>query len=545
MLPPIGFPTLGWQVIDWIETYLVHGPGDVERQPIVLDDERALHVLWCYAVFPAGHRFAGQRMVLRDVLSRPKGWAKSEFAGAIACVEALGPSRFDGWDTGGEPVGRPVTYPFVRCLATEEEQAGNTYDNVFIMLSEGEAANAYDLDVGLTRTFVREPGGGEIRPSSSGDSSKDGGKESFAVADETHLYHTRGLRSMHRTVARNTGKRKGAEPWMLDTTTAHAPGENSVAEAAADSFADTDPAVLLERQRVLYDHHEGPEVRNWDSDRELRAALKKAYGGAAAFMDLDRVLALIRMPEAEQAESKRYFLNIASASDRIWVAADEVRGLLHRGHDRQVRAGELITVGFDGSRFRDATVLIGCCVSDAHLFPLGVWAKPEGEAGRGWEVPVRDVNLVMERTFDSFRVERGYYDAAWWRAEVAAWHSKWGDAVADFDTTSDTRMARACGNARTIVRTGAASLGGNPDQVATVAGHLRNARMRKVRLKLDDVAEEAHVIEKKRRGSPDKIDGATAVALALEARSHAIADGALGRLEPPDRSLYRFDFLDS
>jgi len=48
------------------------------------------------------------RLALRAVFSRPKGQAKSEFAGMIACAEALGPVRFDSWDANGDPVGRSV-----------------------------------------------------------------------------------------------------------------------------------------------------------------------------------------------------------------------------------------------------------------------------------------------------------------------------------------------------------------------------------------------------------------------------------------------------
>ena len=51
--------------------------------------------------------------------------------------------RCDGFDANGDPVGVPVHYPFIRCLATEESQAGNTYDNVEYMLTEGKAADAF------------------------------------------------------------------------------------------------------------------------------------------------------------------------------------------------------------------------------------------------------------------------------------------------------------------------------------------------------------------------------------------------------------------
>src|SRR5262245_15868777 len=207
--------------------YLCHGPGDIQGDPLQVDDEFAVHICWLYRVWPQDHPLAGRRLVHRGILSRPKGRAKSEIAGGIACAEALGPVRCDGFDAKGEPVGKPVTYPFIRCMATEEEQSGNTYDNVVYMLKNGKAADEYQVDVGLTRTFIKEPGGGEIRPSTAASASKEGGKETFATADETHLYITRELRGMYRTVARNTGKRKAAEPWIMDTTTVWLPGERS------------------------------------------------------------------------------------------------------------------------------------------------------------------------------------------------------------------------------------------------------------------------------------------------------------------------------
>ena len=180
---PDGRPTLGWQVLAFIERYLVHGPGDVQGSPIELDDELTAFVLRCYALDSQGRRVYDEAL-----LSRPKGRAKSELAGMLVCAEALGPVRFDGWDAAGEPVGRPVTYPFIRALATEETQSSNTYLNTSYMLSEARERHPEvfgGVDIGRdwqssTRTFL--PGGGEIRPSTASSAAKDGGKETFAVA---------------------------------------------------------------------------------------------------------------------------------------------------------------------------------------------------------------------------------------------------------------------------------------------------------------------------------------------------------------------------
>ena len=187
--------SLGWLAIWWIETFCVHGPGDVQGTPVVLDDEFAGFILDVYAIDEQGRRNYDSAF-----MSRAKGRAKSELAGFIVLFEAFGPCRFlqfaEGGETysnkgkiytyaPGEPIGVEVVSPVIRCLATEEGQAGNTYDNVHFNLTEGPLAEGLPRDAaGLTRIFI--PGGGEIIPSTASNSSKDGGKESCVVFFETH-----------------------------------------------------------------------------------------------------------------------------------------------------------------------------------------------------------------------------------------------------------------------------------------------------------------------------------------------------------------------
>lgn len=308
--------TLGWQVASWIESLLCHGPGDVQGQPVTLDEEWLAVLARAYRLDPA----TGRRLVDRYTLSRAKGRAKSELAGFITVAEALGPVRFSHWAARGEtawwgyeyergePVGQPVTYPFIRILATEENQTGNTYDVVEYLLSEAPVVAHYPgLDVGKTRTFL--PGGGEIRPSTAGAASKDGGKETFAVADEKHLYVLPELHRMYATVSRNLAKRKLAEPWMFSTSTMFRPAERSVFEVEWEHHAAVKAGTAKPNPRIVLDHRDGPEPKHWGDDRQLRKALAAAYGPAAEWMDLDRIVAEIRLPTTEPADARRYFLN--------------------------------------------------------------------------------------------------------------------------------------------------------------------------------------------------------------------------------------------
>ena len=214
--------SLGYEVLDWIHAYCAHGPGDVQGEPLDYDDEIRDFIIECYRLDPN----TGRRVYREAILSRPKGRAKSEIAGMVVVAEALGPVRFDGWDADGQPVGKPVKSPLIKCLATEESQAGNTFENAAFILGDWGPDEHPDIYAGIggvrryqSASAVYLPNGGEVRASTSGSASKDGGKETFVVPDESHLYVLPELRSMYATVMRNLGKRKLADPWALHTTT--------------------------------------------------------------------------------------------------------------------------------------------------------------------------------------------------------------------------------------------------------------------------------------------------------------------------------------
>lgn len=323
---PSSFRTLGFYAIAWIETFLVHGPGDVQGQAIELDDEFASFILKAYEVDDTG-----SRKVRRAFLSRPKGRSKSGLAAMIECFEALGECRFDHWaepgevsDWGyefepGEPVGKQLTYVEALNVATEESQAGNTYDGVYYMLHPDTCSPELlgrfgKLDVGLTRINLPDRRG-FIEPVSAANESKDGGKSTFIVADETHLWTpplSAGavfkLGKMHQTMVRNLLKRKVASGWMLETSTMYAEGEQSVAEGT-HTYAKSLVAAGRSDGKLLFDHRQASDHWNLEKRSERIKALKQAYGPAAAWMDLEAIADYWDDPQASEAEFRRFWLN--------------------------------------------------------------------------------------------------------------------------------------------------------------------------------------------------------------------------------------------
>lgn len=320
---PARFITMGFSAISWIEHYLVHGPGDIQGEPIDLDDELAGFIVKAYEL-----NERGARKVRRAFLSRSKGRNKSGLAAMIACYEALGPCRFDhfaergeispwGYEyEEGEPVGAPLKYVEVLCVATEEDQAGNTYDGIFYMLHEDTASEELledygKLDVGLTRINLPNRRG-FIEPETGANESKDGGKSTFIVADETHLWKppakgVHRLGKMHQTMARNLQKRKLASGWMLETSTMYAAGENSVAEKTHEYAKGIAEGRI--RGSLLFDHRQGGEHHDLNKRTGRMACLKEAYGPAAAWMDLASIADTWDDPQVSEAEWRRYWAN--------------------------------------------------------------------------------------------------------------------------------------------------------------------------------------------------------------------------------------------
>jgi phage terminase large subunit-like protein len=544
---PIDFPTLGWALVDWIETFLCHGPGPVAGQDLELDTEFVQHICWAYRLDDQGSRCFD-----RVVISRPKGRAKSELQGMLACAELLAPVRFDHWAeegevsewgyqyNAGEPVGRRIVTPFLRLLATEEGQTGNTYGNVREMLGKDRVKRTYPElaradAVGATRTVF--PGAtGEIRPSTSGAASKDGGKETWAGADEEHLYVLPELREMLETVERNLMKLDVAEePWLHSTTTMFAPGQDSMAERSFDLAEQLGTFDAMLGARFLMDHREAPEIEDWDDDDEIAAALVDVYGPFAPRMNPKRMISNLRKPQTRRATWQRYWLNQRVTGSGRWLDTKQWAELYVT---TVTPSGELVCAGFDGSRFDDATAIV-IASADNVLENYASWEPPvklsHAEDDDPYEIDETDVENAMSDLFDEFTVVRLYADPYYWETNVAKWAEDHGAAVTPWRTNRPTVMAKAIHAFETAVRGRELHHTGDP----VLDRHIANAVTFPTRIRLEDKTY-AHTISKDRRDSPRKIDAAVTAVLAWEALRDARTAGDIERARKNRRRGFRF-----
>jgi hypothetical protein len=542
--------SLGWLAVAWMEYFTRHGPGDVQGLPVAHGDEYTGFGVDCYALDESGRRLYDS-----GFLSRPKGCDKSGYGARFALFEALGPCRFAGWAAGGEvyedpwglgfryvyeagePVGRPVKVPYVRIMATEEGQTGNVYDTIHFNLTDDECPLAHvpGVDAGLTRVFL--PGGGEITPSTAGSASKDGGKETFVVFDESHLYDLPELRRMYRTVTRNLRKRKKlAGTWFLETTTMFAPGAESIAEETY-KLAEAIRTGRSKRARLMYDHRWG-ECEDLSHEDQLRAAILEAFGEAIEWNDLDSIVDEFYDTRADPADSRRYFLNAETSASDAWLAAHEYDACADAV--KALRDGDMVTLGFDGSRSDDATGLVACRVSDGHMEPLGIWERPADLPPKAeWQVDREAVDAAVDAAMARFEVVGYYADPPHWQDYVDRWHRKYADRMQvkatvkrplEWYTNRPTAMVAALERMReaflerAVTFTPAADRAGEQAALATLLRrHFLNARRRPSRAGLQ--------IAKEYPGSPNKIDGAVAATLAWEARMDAVAAGVKSRKE--------------
>lgn len=557
-------PTLGYGVIDWIRENLA-APDRPEYEPFILYTEQEDFVLRFYeldplAANPFSRKYFGRRKVSRGLIGRPRGWGKSPLLAALACVEALGPVVPAGWDADGQPVGRPwadIRTPLVQVAAVSEEQTANTWAPLLEML-EGPVVDNYP---GLEPlgTFVNLPAGrGKIEPRTAAARTIKGARAIFAVLDQTEEWvRSNGGIRLANTMRTNAAKVGGS---TIESPNAFIPGDGSVAEASA-AYAQSVIEGTALNDGLLYDHREAPATTDLFERESVTLGLRVAYGDssghpdgcvihqppcAPGHADLEALIVRIWDNDAEPQESRADFLNQITHAATSWI--DQPTWASRFGDVQEPAVtpasdGDIVTLGFDGSRGRfkgkpDATALIGCRVTDGHLFEVGVWEAPNAEQrdehGKPivWTPPIVEIEAAIAAAFNRYKVAAFYCDPAKdWRSYVNAWEAKYGAKTVKDPKGHPVHVTRdhpfewwMTGGRSGLIQRAIEQLEGairngdmTHDGSYALTRHVINARRRFSAGKL--------TLRKEHDYSINKIDAAIAAVLAWQARLDCIAVG--------------------
>lgn len=431
----VDFPTL-WVSLDWIEQHCIIADREAKGAPF----EMYQWQLWCtvnhYRVKPDARR--GQMATAftnrRSQVVAPQKTGKGPWSATIICLEAVGPTVFDGWAEGGElyrcsghgcdcgwvyeyqpgePMAVPRATPLIQLLATSEDQVDNVYKHLRVMAKAAPLAD--QMRVG--ESFIRLPNDGRIDVVTSSAQSRLGNPITFALQDETGLYTP--VNKMVRVAETQRRGLAGMGGRAMETTNAWDPSENSVAQRTSNS----------KRPDIFRYHPQAPKTLSYKDKRQRRKIHVHVYAGSA-HVDLDGIEAeAAELMETDPAQAERFFGNRPVAGSSSWLDPA-------KWHAREKRI-ELpprprVCLGFDGSDVDDWTAFRAETM-DGHQFTptYGPNKLPTiwNPADYGGQVPRLEVRAALDELMSTMDVVRLYPDPPYWETEIDDWIDAYGDKV--------------------------------------------------------------------------------------------------------------------
>jgi hypothetical protein len=331
-----------------------------------------------------------------------------------------------------------------------------------------------------------------------------------------------GYRRVCGAVKRNVA---GMDGRWLELTNAYDPTEGSEAQVTAES-SDRD---------VFVDTVESVRVEELSDDEALYRELLRQYGDSArergGWVNIKgRIMGECRSSRHLEADRRRFFLNEIVVGQSVFV--DPLRWDLQAKDDEALVKGDAVALGFDGSKYRDATALIASRISDGRLFVVRVWERGEAD-GPDWKVPTAEVDRVVRDAFELYNVACMFADPYRWQDYLDNWVAAFGEQrVVDFPTNVEQRMDRAI--ERFTTSFGAGEITYTSHDV--LSRHAKNAVLVKGSKKKPRPGEDetltTHYLKMAKRGDGLLIDAAVAAVLAHEARAHAIEHGLVEQEQP-------------
>lgn len=407
--------------------------------------------------------------------------------------------------------------PEILLCAASDKQAGRLFQAVLAFVRRDPWLSQRLLIREWIGEVSRLDGGGKILRMSSNPETLHGYNPSLVICDELAQWVQPSLRRAWAALTTAGGARQITQVFSIGTAGQAHEREDGILGRLIDGnermgeVEQPHDALTISRNhdaRTLVFNHSAPTF-----EREDIAAIKRA--NPAEWITLEYLTRQSKNPELSDGEFLQLHGCVWAVDDDVfirppdWDRLEEPDTLLRR---------DVIALGFDGSRFLDSTALVACRLRDGLITPLGIWERPEGAAGKGWEVPADEVLHAVDTAFETYRVVRFYPDPPHWQTEIQSWARTYGESVVIPWATNRTRaMSAAVERFQTDAWAGKFGHDGN----RTLRTHILSAHMRKSRM--------GRWLEKSSHTSTDKIDAGIAAILAYEARNDAVAAG-LGRI---------------
>lgn len=410
---PEGRPprTLVEPVRRWVEEYLVQPDGPEAGQPFRFTQQQLDILAWWYAFDERG-RWVYRRGTIRMC----KGWGKDPFGAVLAAVELCGPCRVKVLSDGRFGATTHPS-PWIQIAAVSRDQTRTTM-RLFPGLFSPKARDRYGLDINKEIIYARG-GRAVIEAVTSSPDSLEGGRATLTLRNETQYWRKSNAgHEMAEVIDGNLAKSRDGAARALSLCNAHVPGEDSVAEREWDAYQ----AIVQGRTRasdVLYVAVEAPPDTRLDDVESLRRGLRAARGDAT-WLDVDRLVSEIWDPRTTPSEARRKYLNQIVAAEDAWVTPQQWDALADPS--LVLADGDMITLGFDGSKSDDHSALIATRVEDGAWFTLGVW-DPERYGG---EAPRDLIDATVRQAFERFDVVAFFSDLHPWESYVDQWADAFG-----------------------------------------------------------------------------------------------------------------------
>ncbi len=467
--PPSTAPTLGPQVVRWIEANCVLGEGDHFGQPVRLRRWQKALIYRLYELTPTG-----RRRYSRALFELPKGNGKTPLAACVALYELAGPGK-------GSPI--------IPVGAASFEQADLLFGDMKTCARESPTLR-HHLEVYDTEILVRNAPGRAYRVAAAA-GTNDGQRPSAFIADELHEW-TGNKERVHLVLGNGTAKR--ADSLQLSITT---PGSDLDSLAGrlhshglrVNAGEVDDPGFLF----VWFGAGDGYDL---DDPAQLRAAVIAANPAAGDFLDVDTVVA--RAAQIPRFEFERYHLGRWTKADDSWLppgAWAACEGPVDLDPHRPAY------VGIDMALRNDSIGVVLAQLDPAgvaHVLPK-VWTPSHGQT-----LDVAAVEGYLRDLHRRYRVAEFAYDPAYFERSAQALADE-GLPMLEFPQ-SRPRMVPACSLAYEQISAGNVRHDGHP----TLTDHVESAVQR--------TSDAGWTLSKGR--SRRKIDAAIALVIAL-ARAHA------------------------